>query len=339
MSKLRVGVVGVGFMGQLHARAIAESEAAVLAAVIDVSAERGQQVGERYGSRSFCDVDQARASAAIDAFVVALPDRQHMETTCYLLDQGLPVLVEKPMAHSLAAAKRMAAAEKKGGGRLLVAHILRFDPRYVGAAEAVRKGKIGEPVHGSSGRFTIRDVGVRLNGTSSPCFYLGVHDVDALQWISGASITTVYSRSVAKLMPSLGVNSDDAIFTTCELTNGMTGQLYFGWTLPTDVSTGIWARTEIFGTQGIIDLDVRDHGLRLQSKGAWSLPDGLHWPEVNGRIMGDLHEEVRHFVEAVQKDKPFVMTVEEALRCVAINDAILRSVESGAPERVESWTL
>ena len=64
-------------------------------------------------------------------------------------------------------------------------------------------------------------------------------------------------------MPSLGVKSEDAIFTTCELTNGMTGQLYFGWSLPSDIPTGIWARTEVIGTEGVIDLDVRDHGLRM----------------------------------------------------------------------------
>ena len=337
MSKLRIGVVGVGFMGQLHARAIAESETAMLAAVVDTSVSQGKQIAEQFGASYFADIDQARTSATIDAFVVAVPDKQHMEITCHLLALGLPVLVEKPMAHSLAAARQMAQAEKKGGGRLLVAHILRFDPRYAGAAEAVRQGRIGEPIHGASGRFTVRDIGIRLNGTSSPCFYMGVHDVDALQWISGASITRVYSRAVAKLMPSLGIKSEDAIFTTCEMTTGMIGQLYCGWTLPSDVPTGIWARTEIMGTQGVIDLDVRDHGLRIQSNGRWSLPDGLHWPETNGRITGDLHEEIRHFVEAVRTEKPFVMKVEEALRCVAVNDAILQSIATDRPQSVENW--
>jgi predicted dehydrogenase len=336
MSKLRIGVVGVGFIGQLHARTVAESETAELAGVIDLAADHGKRIAERYATRYFPDIEQACSAGAIDAFIVALPDTLHMETTCRLLDVGRPVLVEKPMAHSLAAAKKMAEAETRGGGRLLVAHILRFDPRYVQAAEAVRQGKIGQPIHATSGRFTVRDVGVRLNGTSSPCFYLGVHDVDALQWIIGASITRVYSRAVAKLMPDLGVKSDDAVFTTCEFTNGITGQLYCGWTLPNDIPTGIWARTEVMGTEGVVDLDVRDHGLRLQSRGAWSLPDGLHWPEVNGRIMGDLHEEVRHFVESVRTEKPFVMSVVEAMRAVAVNDAILRSIASGQPEAVES---
>ena len=83
-----------------------------------------------------------------------------------------------------------------------VGHILRFDPRYVRAAQAVRNGEIGDPLHASSGRFTLSPLGLRMNGTSSVCFYFGVHDVDALQWITGANITKVYSRAVYKLMSS-----------------------------------------------------------------------------------------------------------------------------------------
>ncbi|MBX6320892.1 MAG: hypothetical protein IRY94_03610 [Rhodospirillaceae bacterium] len=115
------------------------------------------------------------------------------------------------------------------------------------------------------------------------------------------------------------------------------GQLHFGWTLPSDAPTGIWARTEVVGTEGVIDLDVRDHGLRTLSRGHWTLPDGLHWPTVNGRIMGDLHEEVRHFIAAVRDDTPFLVPLADAMRAVAVNDAILRSVASGKAEAVEDW--
>src|SRR5271167_994184 len=100
MSKLRIGVVGVGFMGQLHARTIAESETALLAAVIDISVSQGKRIAAQFGTSYFADVDEACRAATIDAFVVAVPDRQHTEITCHLLGRGLPVLVEKPMAHS-----------------------------------------------------------------------------------------------------------------------------------------------------------------------------------------------------------------------------------------------
>jgi predicted dehydrogenase len=337
MSRLRVAVVGVGYIGQLHARVVAELAGATLAAVVDSSAATGQAVAQHHGCACFADVDAVLAANVADAYIVALPDTQHPDVVCKLLRAGKPVLVEKPMAHSLDAARAMAEAERAGGGRMMVAQILRFDPRYAQAAQAVRDGRIGEPLHASSGRLSLRDVGLRLNGTSSVRFYLGVHDIDALQWISGAEVTRVYARAVTKLMPSLGVAGEDAIFATCEMTNGMVGQLHFGWTLPSEAPTGIWARTEVIGTKGQIDLDVRDHGLRVLSGGAWKLPDGLHWPTVNGRITGDLVEEVRHFVQAVQDGTPFVISVAEAMRAVAVSDAIWRSVQSGQPEPVADW--
>ncbi|MFO1057416.1 MAG: Gfo/Idh/MocA family oxidoreductase [Dongiaceae bacterium] len=337
MAKLNLALVGAGFMGRFHAQTIAESDGARLAAVIDLSQQAGPPLAEAFGAAYLPDIEAGLARGDLDGFVVALPDRLHQAVACRLLEAGKPVLLEKPMAHDLKTARAIAAAERKGGGRLMVGHILRFDPRYVEAAAAVREGRIGQPIHASSGRFTVRDIGTRMNGSSSVCFYLGVHDVDALQWITGREIRSVYSRAVSKLMPSLGVASEDAIFTTCEMTDGMVGQLHFGWSLPSDVPTGIWARTEVIGSEGLIDLDVRDHGLRTLSRGRWSLPDGLHWPTVNGRIMGDLHEEVRHFAEAVREDKPFVVPVADAMRNVAVNDAILRSVASGKAETVEDW--
>ncbi len=337
MGKLGIAVIGAGFMGRLHAQAIAESDVCELIGVVDVSREAGEPVAERFGVPYAASVDALARRA--DAYVVAVPDRLHEDIVCALLDAGKAVLVEKPMAHSLDAARAMAEAERRGGGRLLVGHILRFDPRYVEAAAAVRAGRIGEPVHATSGRFTTRDVGLRMNGTSSPCFYLGIHDVDALQWISGAEIRTVYSRAVSKLMPSLGVRSDDAIFTTCGMTNGMSGQLYCGWTLPSAVPTGIWARTEVIGTAGVIDLDVRDHGLRILSHEQWRLPDALHWPEIDGRITGDLFEEIRHFALAVRNGTPFAIGTAEAMRAVAVNDAILRSTGSGRVETVADWRI
>lgn len=339
MAKIRIAVVGGGFMGALHARTIKESEVAELSAIIDLNEAVGRATAESCGTAWLASIDDALAAAAADAFVIALPDKLHETITVALLEAGKAVLVEKPMAHTLEAAQNIARAAQAGGGRLLAAHILRFDPRYVQAADAVRAGAIGEPVHASSGRFSTRNIGERMNGSSSVLFYLGVHDVDALQWISGSNIESVFSRRVSKLMPAAGVNSEDAIFTTVQMSNGMAGHLHAGWTLPLDTPTGIWARTEIFGTEGMIDLDVRDHGLRIHSRGHISLPDGLHWPEVNGILMGDLAEEIRHFATATRDDKDYIMSVDEALRAVAVNDAILRSVASGRPEAVADWSI
>ncbi len=335
---LNIGVVGVGFMGQLHATTINESEAASLAAVIDLDEEVGRSVGDDLGATYHRSVEDALGDDSIDAYVVALPDRHHVGAASTLLKAGKPVLVEKPMAHDLESARAIAAAAEEGNARLMVAQLLRFDPRYAGAARAVANGEIGEVLHAKAGRIASRVVGTRMNGTSSVLFYLGVHDADAIQWVTGRRATRTYSRAVSKLMPSLGVQSEDAILSTVEFDDGSVGQLFNGWTRTENDPVGIDGRLEVFGTEGSVEVDVRDHGLRVFGKGGLQVPDALHWPEVNGRIRGDLAAEVRHFVAALENDQPFVITVEEAMRAVALNDAILRSVESGQPEDVEAVT-
>lgn len=333
---LSLGVVGVGRMGQLHARTIAECEFARLVAVVDPDAVTGRSVADRYGVSYFSDVSAALADSRIDAYVVAVPDRLHVKPSCELLLAGKPVLLEKPMAHSLAAAREIAQAAERGGARLMVGQLCRFDPRYQRAAEAVANGLIGEPIHAKAGRISYSVVGTRMNGTSSVMFYMGVHDVDAIQWVTGRSIRSVYSRAASKLMPSLGVKSEDVILSLVEFEDGTIGQLFNGWTRAVTDPVGIDGRLEVHGTKGVVEIDVRDHGLRIYGHDGLVLPDAVHRPEVNGRIWGALAAEVWHFVHAVMEGSPFVVPIADAMRAVAVNDAILRSVESGKPENVET---
>lgn len=334
----QLALVGAGFMGQFHAQAIAASDVAELTAVVDTN-PAAKEVADRYGARYLGSIDDALNADGIDGFVVALPDRAHVEPARRLLEAGRDVLLEKPMADTLDGAKRIAQAASDGGGRLLVGHVLRYDPRYAHAAETVAAGAIGDVLHVSSGRLAGQGLGERMNGTSSVLFYLGVHDADLVQWLSGQSVTRVYSRAVSKLMPSRGVDSEDAILATCELDGGAVAQLYAGWTLRDDTPAPVNARTMVVGSEGAIEIDVRDHGMRVHTRDGYTQPDALHWPEANGRLLGDLLEEVRHFAVSIARDEPFLMSVDEALRAVAVNDAILRSLASGQPEEVEAWAI
>ena len=155
----------------------------------------------------------------------------------------------------------------------------------------------------------------------------------------GPSVTSVYSRAVDKLMRGArrGVRGRDR--HDLRARGGAVAQLYAGWTLRDDTPAPVNARTMVVGSEGAIEIDVRDHGIRVHDRGGYRQPDALHWPEANGRLLGDLLEEVRHFAVAIAGDEPFRMSVDEALRAVAVNDAILRSVESGQPEEVEAWAI
>src|SRR2546421_1370382 len=333
--RLRVAVVGAGFIGQLPARVIAESPLAKLAAIVDVDRDARETVASHFGVDSYPSVDSICEDPEVDATIVAVPDTDHEEPATRLLQAGKAVLPEKPMANTLEAARRIAQVARSSQSRLMVGHILRFDPRYAGAAAQVAEGVVGQPLHVTAGRFTFRDVGLRMAGRSSPCFYLGIHDIDAMQWITGRKITRLFARAVRTVVPdSSRPPGDDAIFATCELEGGVVGNLQFGWTLPNNFPSGINARLEVVGTMGSVAVDTLDHGLRVVGVAGMTLPDGLHWPETNQRITGDLADEVNHFVLSVCNDQDFLVPVADAVRNVAVNDAIIRSIKSNVPEAV-----
>jgi predicted dehydrogenase len=330
---INMGIVGAGYMGSLHARCAAENPRANLVGIVDSNESTGTSLAKSMGARYFATVESA-FEAGIEAFVLATPDRLHVDIAVKILESGRSILLEKPMADTLEGAKAILAAAKSGRSRILVGQILRYDPRYAAAADAVNRGEIGEPVHVTAGRIGTQEIGIKLNGSSSVCFYIGVHDVDAIQWITRKRIERVYSRSVSKIMPNLGVDSEDAIFTTLELEGGAIGQLFNGWTRPSRGPYSIDGRMELVGTEGTIEIDARDHGLRILGEGNYRIPDGLHWPEVNGKICGDLAAEMENFLLCLETGNEFVVPVKDAMRAVAVNDAILRSVKSGQPELV-----
>lgn len=333
----RIAVVGVGFMGQLHAAAVKNLGPNVLTAVVDRDEVRAQEVSARFDVPARADVGQILDDGLADAVIIALPDHLHVEAAQTVLSAGIPLLLEKPAAHTLTAAETIVSASEQHRTRLMIGHVLRFDPRYAMAARAVSEGSIGEVLTTSAGRLALRTEGMHAHDMSSLVMHLGVHDIDIIQWVSGRRITRVFACGVSKLMPRLGYEQNDAITSTLELDDGSIGTLFSGWNRLEDDPVGIDGRLEIAGTHGIINIDVRDHGIRMTTNQGTTQPDALHWPEVHGRIRGNLAAEVRHFCTSLATDAKFVISAEEALSAVAVGDAVDRSIASGEPESVRQF--
>jgi predicted dehydrogenase len=126
MTDVRVAVVGVGEMGANHARVYAGLKGADLVAVVDADAGRASAVAAQHGCRAASSVSELVGQ--VDAVSVAVPSSLHAEVACELLDAGIHCLVEKPLASTEADAQAILAAAERGGARLLVGHIERFNP-------------------------------------------------------------------------------------------------------------------------------------------------------------------------------------------------------------------
>ena len=249
MRVLRIAVAGAGIMGKLHAKALADCDVTELAGIIDILADRGEELARSYGVPAYRGITEALENDDIDAYVVAVPDALHVDITLKILDAGRHVLLEKPMAHSLSAAMEIYRAARTGPGRLTVAHILRHDTRFAGARAAVEDGQIGEVVHVRGHRFVGSFVAEANNGRSPLWLYQGVHDVDLAQWITGHPISEVQALASRGHLEKMGVEGVDAAFVNYRLANGALGALHYSWVLPEGMPAGLYAAFEVTGAR------------------------------------------------------------------------------------------
>ncbi len=166
--KPRVAVAGAGAFGKNHLRVIHQSPHASLAGVYDLDPARAAAVAEPHGCRVFLSLDELAANS--DAAVIAAPTVAHSEIGCQLIAAGLDVMVEKPIAHTLAAARALVDAAERHQRILQIGHLERFNPAVIALSEAIGKPLFFE-IHRLS-EFTPRclDVDVVLD--------LMIHDVD-----------------------------------------------------------------------------------------------------------------------------------------------------------------
>ena len=126
MPKTRLAVIGAGQFGKNHCRVIRESERAELLAVVDIDRQRAGEAAAAYGARPF--TDYLEILGRVDGAIVAAPTSFHQEVGCALLEAGIDVLVEKPIAPDVAAATRLVDAAERCGRILQVGHLERFNP-------------------------------------------------------------------------------------------------------------------------------------------------------------------------------------------------------------------
>ncbi|MCR4282840.1 MAG: Gfo/Idh/MocA family oxidoreductase [Bauldia sp.] len=331
MSVLRVGVIGLGYFGERHARIYHALPNADLVAVCDRDAARAASVGARLSAAAFTDYRALLARGDIDAVSICLPDRLHTEAAVAVAEAGKAMLLEKPLAHDFVHAKQIVAAVESAGIRLMVGHILRFDPRYVQVYAASAPERIGALLHVRAKRNGIRATAKRLGNATSILFYMGVHDVDAMQWVARSRIARVYAQKIE----TLGHGNEDALYAVVNFENGGIGLLDYSWAWPDGLMNGYRAALEIVGTISATYLDCSDQGFYHVAEDRTTGGDTQLWPEINGRIVGDLADEVSHFVDAVLTGNAFVQDWREALDAIPVLDALAKSATSGLPVDVE----
>ncbi len=329
-SVLRVGVIGLGWFGTRHARVYGQLPNAEIIAVCDADPARCDAVAGGTSAKAFADFQSLLALPHLDAVSICLPDRAHADAARAASAAGKAVLLEKPLAHDTANARAIINAVEKNGSRLMIGHILRFDPRYVQVFEAAEPAKLGDVIHVRAKRNATRETARRLGERSSILFYMGVHDVDAMQWIARSRIARVYAQK----REALGFGNEDALYAVVNFESGAIGSLDYSWAWPDGLMNGYRAAFDIVGTRAAAYLEVADQGFYTVTDEGTAGGDTHLWPEINGRIVGDLADEIAHFVEATLSGAPYRQHYREAFDAIPVLDALAESARIGQPVEV-----
>lgn len=330
MTRIRCGVIGLGWFGEHHVDTLQQLPQAEVAAVCTRRPDRLREVADKYRvPKAFTDYRALLADPDIDLVTVVTHVDDHLEPTLAALRAGKHVFLEKPMAHSVEACDQILAAVRKTDKAFMVGHVCRFDSAYALAKEEIAAGRLGRILSLHARRNLARWITESHLQKVGALFGDGVHDLDLMLWYTGGKPVSVYAQT-ANTRPHLP--HDDIGWAMFRLDTGAIAVIENVWCLPDNAPFAIDARMEIVGTDGAIYIDNSGSHYTVLTRDGLKHPQSTYWPKVHGLRRGYLKEELDYFLKCVAAGtKPTVITPEESR---AVVHAVLAAERSARENRV-----
>ena len=313
IQNLRTAVVGVGSLGQHHARNYAElarEGTGKFVGVCDANEENARTIGEKNN----CDfyTDWRDLLDKVDTVSIVTPTETHAEIACAFLEKGVNVLVEKPFAKTLAEADLMIAAAEKSGAKLMVGHLERFNPAMVAL-----KPHVTNPLY-----FEIHRVSPFPNRSLDVDVVLDVmiHDLDAIQWLVGAQVSEIHAVGIPVISDKV-----DAANARIEFENGAVANI-----TASRIGTEKIRKTRFYQTNSYV---VLDYGTKFASVTSLN-PEAAHpllGISINRLTVEDkepLRAEIEAFLDCIINDKTPPITAEDGRRALSLALGVLEKIEA-----------
>ena len=311
---LRTAVIGVGSLGQHHARNYAElsaSGSSKFVGVCDASEETAKEIAEKNSCDYFTDWRELLDK--VDAVSIVTPTETHCEIACAFLEKGIDCLVEKPIARTLEEADKMIAAAEKSGAKIMVGHLERYNPAMV----ALRP-HVTQPLY-----FEIHRVSPFPNRSLDVDVVLDVmiHDLDAIQWLVGEEVKCDSIHAVG--IPILS-DKVDAANARIEFENGAVANI-----TSSRVGTEKIRKTRFYQTQSYVVLDYVTKFASITSLD----PNAAHpllGIDINRLEVKDvepLRAELSDFLDAIRNDKTPSITAQDGRRALDLALQVLEKID------------
>ncbi len=313
--KIKTAVIGVGSLGRHHARNHAElaNEGKIeFIGVCDLNKDLAQEIAEANNCNYFNDWHELLDK--VSAVSIVTPTETHCEIACAFLEKGVDVLVEKPIALTLAEADKMLQAAEKSGAKLMVGHLERFNPAMVAL-----KPHVNNPLY-----FEIHRVSPFPNRSLDVDVVLDVmiHDLDAIQWLVGENIKVSEIHAVG-----INVISDkvDAANARIEFENGAVANI-----TASRIGTEKIRKTRFYQTKSYV---VLDYGTKFASITSLE-PNEIHpllGININRLEINDiepLRAETQAFIECISANRTPPITGADGRRALELALGVLEKIEA-----------
>lgn len=315
MKKMKVAVIGVGNMGQHHARVYSQIKEVKLAAVSDLNEKKGGEIAKNYGALFFKDYKKLIPEIPdINVVSIAVPTKYHSEVACYFLKNKINVLLEKPIADSVQAAKKIIRTAQENKVKLMVGHIERFNPAVIKLKELIQRGKLGQIISIIARRVggfpaQIKDSNVIID--------LAVHDIDIINYLIGEK-----PRKVYKHQAKFHAHSQEDAGEIFLIYKKAAGFVQINWVTPVKIRTLTITGTKAFAHLDYINQELIFYKAKVEKKIS-NFAEFIKFSQpktqkVQIQKEEPLKLEILSFLEAIRKNREPKVSLEEALETLKI---------------------
>lgn len=335
---VRVGLIGSQFISSIHAESLKRCAQAELVAVASPTPGNAQRFAQRFEiPRHFTDYRTLLELNELDLVVIGAPNDLHCQITLAAAAAGKHVVVEKPMCLNLADADRMIEACRAANVKLMYAEELCFAPKYVRLKELLTSGALGGPTllkqsekHDGPHAAHFWDVNRSGGGVTMD---MGCHAIEFFRWmLDRPRIESVYAQMSTSVHGDKTAGEDNAILIL-EFAGGVTALAEESWTKP----GGMDDRAEVYGTEGqayanllsgnsILTYSARGYDYAVEKAGTTR---GWSFTIYEELWNYGFPQEMAHFVDCVQHDRPPAVTGEDGRAVLEVLFAAYASAGSG----------
>ena len=327
MNRTRIGVIGLGRFGVQHARVLAQLPHVELTAVCSRSAERAGSVASTYNvPRHYTDYRDLIRDPDVEAIDIVTEVDRHTEIALAALQRGKHVFSEILLTDSLDENDRLIDEADKSGAVFMVGFLERFDVRRGNIKQKIDAGELGELVSIYGRRNIWRGI---LDAPRFKPYPLvlqpGIHTIDQLLWMAGEEVREVYARTRSMAEP----DRPDTWWAMLTFQSGLVGVIEQSFFMPDRRLYWSDAGLEVVGTDGTAHIAEPNDASWIWTGEATSSPDLYLAPELHGRIVGAMEQELTHFADCVIEHRnPEHGTLQDARNALRVGLAIVESART-----------